>query len=331
MVSNGGQLAWPAESRGYCGDRAGEQKRDVPGALQAVYTPGQVINVDHLVTENHLGRIDMQLCDVTAKPGDNKCITLKRADGKSSSWYLPFIASWSGGNRGSEKPIYSDGSFGMYTMPDVTQEEGCTGQYICSGYKGLVAYRTQWQLPTQLPCRRCKLMWTYLTAHNCWPPCNPANADEVTCENKQDFLTCGAPNAQYPESFWNCADVRIKNTGNTSDDSDDEYQIPADTPAIQQPDDSSTQAPARRDLPAWEAKISVSNAPFGAPRVVKMHSGGWRMTEMAPRIRKEAARQMPEETPDEEPTGHADVEDATVEQPELGRRMLLHGSLLDVP
>lgn len=45
-----------------------------------------------------------------------------RADGKSASWYLPFIAAWSGGNRGSEKPIYSDGSFGMYTMPDVTQE-----------------------------------------------------------------------------------------------------------------------------------------------------------------------------------------------------------------
>ena len=50
----------------------------------------------------------------------------------------------------------------------VACREGCTGQYICSGYKGLVAYRTQWQLPTQLPCRRCKLMWTYLTAHNCW-------------------------------------------------------------------------------------------------------------------------------------------------------------------
>jgi hypothetical protein len=39
----------------------------------------QVINVDHVVTENHLGRIEMQLCDVTAKPGDNKCITLKRS------------------------------------------------------------------------------------------------------------------------------------------------------------------------------------------------------------------------------------------------------------
>jgi hypothetical protein len=38
----------------------------------------QVINVDQVVTENHLGRIDMQLCDVTAQPGDNKCITLKR-------------------------------------------------------------------------------------------------------------------------------------------------------------------------------------------------------------------------------------------------------------
>lgn len=46
----------------------------------------QVINVDHLVTENHLGRIDMQLCDVTAKPGDNKCITLNRSAAASCSY-----------------------------------------------------------------------------------------------------------------------------------------------------------------------------------------------------------------------------------------------------
>jgi hypothetical protein len=50
------------------------------------------------------------------------CYCCCRADGKSSSWFLPLIANWGGGNRGSEKPLYSDGSFGMYTMPDVLQE-----------------------------------------------------------------------------------------------------------------------------------------------------------------------------------------------------------------
>jgi hypothetical protein len=108
------------------------------------------------------------------------------------------------------------------------------------------------------------------------------------------------------------ADVRISNTGNTSDDtSDDDYQLPADAPNQQQ-DDAATHATVRRDLPAWEYKIKVSNAPFGTPRVVKMHSGGWRM-EMAPRIRKDAARQMPDEepigAPVEQPTG------AEIEQP----------------
>lgn len=46
--------------------------------LQLLLLVLQVINVDYVVTENHLGRIDMQLCDVTAQPGDNKCITLQR-------------------------------------------------------------------------------------------------------------------------------------------------------------------------------------------------------------------------------------------------------------
>jgi hypothetical protein len=108
------------------------------------------------------------------------------------------------------------------------------------------------------------------------------------------------------------ADVRISTTGNTSDDtSDDDYQIPADAPNQQQ-DDAAAHATVRRDLPAWEYKIKVSNAPFGTPRVVKMHSGGWRM-EMAPRIRKDATRQMPDEepisAPVEQPTG------AQIEQP----------------
>jgi hypothetical protein len=94
--------------------------------------------------------------------------------------------------------------------------------------------------------------------------------------------------------------VRISNTSNASDDTSDDYTAPAGTPGSQQQDDALAQAALRRDLPAWEYKINVSNAPYGVPRVVKMHSGGWRM-EMAPRIRKDTARQMPDEQQPEAP------------------------------
>jgi hypothetical protein len=129
------------------------------------------------------------------------------------------------------------------------------------------------------------------------------------------------------------ADVRIASASNTSEDPSDDYQLPTDTPNSQTPDDALTHAAARRDVPAWEAKISVLNAPFGVPKVVKMHSGGWQMMEMAPRIRKEAARQQPEggeqeqvaEMPVEQPDAAREVpSDLPAVQPELGRRMLLH-------
>lgn len=38
----------------------------------------QVINIDTLLTEDHLGRIDISICDIDAKPGDGQCTQLNR-------------------------------------------------------------------------------------------------------------------------------------------------------------------------------------------------------------------------------------------------------------
>jgi hypothetical protein len=139
----------------------------------------------------------------------------------------------------------------------------------------------------------------------CWLNACLSSADSLRNEILTQTLLSLLPAPRARVAIYS-ADVRISNTGSTSDDaSDDEYQIPADTPNQQQ-DDALAHATIRRDLPAWEYKISISNAPFGTPRVVKMHSGGWRM-EMAPRIRKDAARQIHDEpateAPVEQPTG----------------------------
>lgn len=105
----------------------------------------------------------------------------------------------------------SDGSFGWYIMPTVSADMGCSSPSgPCDHFQTFFVYRTQWQLPASFTCRRCKLQWHYLTAHNCWPPCAPGNRGEVTCENAQVYQTCGQPQATYPEEFWNCADVSVE-------------------------------------------------------------------------------------------------------------------------
>eukprot|EP00775_Hariotina_reticulata_P008431 gene8431-8614_t len=78
-VSNKGKLRYPAGRYGMCGDAAWESKWDQPGPVQAEYSEGQVIQIDILIAVNHVGRMDMTVCDLDAKVGqDSKCHQLQR-------------------------------------------------------------------------------------------------------------------------------------------------------------------------------------------------------------------------------------------------------------
>lgn len=50
----------------------------MPGTTQASYVQGQEIDIDFVIATNHLGRIDVSICDLDAKPGDKKCKQLQR-------------------------------------------------------------------------------------------------------------------------------------------------------------------------------------------------------------------------------------------------------------
>eukprot|EP00808_Paulinella_micropora_P005590 g29273.t1 len=54
---------------------------------------------------------------------------------------------------------------------------------------GSVSYKVMLRVPTNIQCERCVLQWTYVTA------------------NSRDT---------YPETFWNCADVKIVPAGNSA-------------------------------------------------------------------------------------------------------------------
>jgi hypothetical protein len=74
-----GGKTWPGgEPATLCGDRPGETTWDTPGQLQVTYVQGESISVDFALTENHLGRVNMLLCPLDAKPGDGSCKKMQR-------------------------------------------------------------------------------------------------------------------------------------------------------------------------------------------------------------------------------------------------------------
>jgi hypothetical protein len=203
VVSDDGKLTYPNGRRGYCGDPFNETRWDRPGRLMATYAAGQAINLDVVVAINHLGKFGVEICPIDAKPGEGKCraLTLKTpATNWTTSWYLPHIRSWTGGNAGYEGPRYGDGTFQMYRLPEIRDEFGwgCRGQRLCDQFKGMWVYRTQWQLPGNFTCDHCKLQWSWTTGHSCWPP-NSDGSPMMAAKNAQVYPTCGTNGAQFPE------------------------------------------------------------------------------------------------------------------------------------
>lgn len=68
-----------------------------------------------------------------------------------------------------------------------------------------------YQLPAGLTCDgvsdKCILQWNYLTGNTCTPTGTPAQYANSA------LPMCATPQAQYPEEFWNCADITIGGSG----------------------------------------------------------------------------------------------------------------------
>lgn len=110
-ASDTGKLTYPKGRRNYCGDAYNETKWDEAGPVQVTYPTGGVVNVDVMVTTNHMGRFSIQVCPLDAKPGQGKCKNLYlKAPGHTNtkSWYFPGIDHWGGGNSGLDGPRYGE-------------------------------------------------------------------------------------------------------------------------------------------------------------------------------------------------------------------------------
>lgn len=74
-------------------------------------------------------------------------------------------------------------------------------------YAGHTVHMLRYQLPAGLRCDNCVLQWWYLTGNSCNPPCVPEDPAHPKCDTSMGV--CGTSGSNYPEEFWNCADVRI--------------------------------------------------------------------------------------------------------------------------
>ncbi|GBF92562.1 hypothetical protein Rsub_05176 [Raphidocelis subcapitata] len=258
VVSDGGKHRYPDSGRrGTCGDAWNETRWAAPAPVRAAYSAGQTLTADVLVVSNHMGRFKMQVCDVGDKQGKGgRCrdLTLKSPGDASTGgnatrhWWMPALTQqWEGGNWGGEGPSYGDGTFSAYQLPSISEFAGwgCTGRRLCDQFRGMWVYRTQWQLPGNFTCEHCKLQWSWMTAHVCWPTCAPGETN-IQCANRQPYGICGQPGTAYPEEFVNCADIKISDAAKT---------------------------PATANLPPWNdlAKASLKSGAWGAVRPPVLH------------------------------------------------------------
>jgi hypothetical protein len=196
MVSDGGKLQWPAHNMySICGDAVNERKWDVPGKIGKTYTAGQTISVDVMFAQNHLGRMNVRVCPLSAT-SEGQCQTLERADGKGADFDLPWTPGWAGVTDGFTAPTNTDG-FSIWKMPPIGKADGCVA-WACDQFKGMYNYRTNWKLPAGFTCDHCKLQMYYLTGSRCWPPCNQKGG----CSKPVAYGYCNEKGQSYPEEFW---------------------------------------------------------------------------------------------------------------------------------
>jgi hypothetical protein len=177
-------------------------KADGPGgAIQAVYSAGQTIDVSMTITAHHKGVVELRLCDearVTQKCL-NKYPALQRVDFEK-------------GALRDAQPINPNHPEMFYINP--------TSYDPARNTQGNYEMTAKFKLPEGVTCDHCVLQWWWLTANSCVPP-GYRDFDFPKAhqgDGKTDFYIptqedCVGTTAG--EEFWNCADIAITSQKNT--------------------------------------------------------------------------------------------------------------------
>ena len=191
LAAGGPGTVYPSGNHGICGDpyAAPEPRKHEAGGIyynggksQALYTEGDVVDFNVVLTAYHKGDFRFRVCRIEGvKPEDEraqlteKCLNehvLKQADVEGA------------------------------------QSPGTARYFIGPTSDGNWKYNIKYQLPDGLTCdgktARCVLQWHYVTGNSCDPPGTPSQY------GSPQLPVCSSGDGAVPEEFWNCADITIQ-------------------------------------------------------------------------------------------------------------------------
>jgi len=195
--------------------------------VQGTYEAGGGIEIWLEISANHLGMHEFYLCDDPAamerSPADgqaclNKHRLTRAAPGPDDTpidpthptrWFQPDVKFGDG----------EDGAPSTSAWRDGTNPARATGRLA-----GITTqlFKTKWWLPEGVKCEHCVLQWYWQTANSCNPTGLVAFLQAI---GKADWINssgmgvCGSTSDWYPEEFWNCADIAVKDKSGDGGDS----------------------------------------------------------------------------------------------------------------
>lgn len=190
----GDGLTFPEGRNGICGDPYTDPMprnheaggKYWTGTPAAVYLEGQTMEIDITVTTNHNGRFQFRICkiDGVSKKAERKQLTEECLDE-----HVLVQADVPGAQQPGEQYFYTTPGDPMY-----------------------YEYKMYYQLPEGLTCdgedSKCVIQWYWVTGNTCTPEGTPAQYTRPS-----GIPQCGTVSSNYPEEFWNCADILIVDRG----------------------------------------------------------------------------------------------------------------------
>lgn len=187
-VSASGTLTWPGGQHGICGDPfQGPRKHEFGGKFYTgkpavTYAQGQVAQIEVYISTNHNGRFRFRICQYRKNPFETEADVL-------TDQCLDQHVLKQANVPGAQNP----GEEWFYTTPG----DPVTTEYVMF-----------YQLPENLVCDgnkyACVLQWYWQSGNSCHLPNSPKQY-----QRPFNMPTCGTEGSNYPEEFWNCADILI--------------------------------------------------------------------------------------------------------------------------
>lgn len=180
--------------------------------VKATYTRGQIIDIEVDLTAHHWGHFVIKACPIVT-PTPTQTVTQECFNQNP----LRFIS----GENATFDPDYPDRAYLPPPNPP-NAPNGAHPQWDCCG--GVWNYKYKFQLPPSVTGDLVLLQWHYITANSClapgyntynwpvgWDPSYLYGGLTPSCVS---IPTDGSvESGKRPEQFWNCAEVRITDSG----------------------------------------------------------------------------------------------------------------------